>query len=123
MNYAIIKTGGKQYKVTEGQTLEVDKLQDEKGKISFNEVLLLVSDKGVKIGKPTVAGEKIEAEILENVKGDKIRVSKYKSKVRYRRVIGFRAQYSKIKIGKVGDKTRTDSKLATKTTVKTSKKS
>lgn len=102
MNYAVIKTGGKQYKVSEGDLIEVDRLSGDKGKISFNEVLLLVSEGKAKIGNPTLSGEKIDAELIENIKGDKIRVSKFKSKVRYRRVTGFRASLSKVKIGKIG---------------------
>lgn len=101
MNYAVIKTGGKQYKVSEGDSIEIDRLDQEKGKVSFDEVLLIVSDGNVKIGKPTISGEKVQAELLENFKGDKIRVSKFKSKVRYRRVTGFRSSLSKVIIGKI----------------------
>jgi len=103
MKYAVIKTGGKQYRVSEGDVLEVDRLKTEKdGKVSFDEVLLLVSDSGIKIGKPTVSGEKVEARVVDNIKGEKIRVSKFKSKVRYRRVMGFRASLSKVQIDKIG---------------------
>ena len=103
MKYAVIKTGGKQYKVSEGDVLEVDRLKVEKdGEVSFDEVLLLVSDSGIKIGKPTVSGEKVEARVIDNIKGEKIRVSKFKSKVRYRRVTGFRASLSRVQIDKIG---------------------
>ena len=105
MKYAVIKTGGKQYKVSEGDVLEIDRLKAEKdGKISFDEVLLMVSDSGVKIGKPNITGEKVEATVVDNIKGDKLRVSKFKSKVRYRRVTGFRASLSRVKIDKIGSK-------------------
>jgi large subunit ribosomal protein L21 len=105
MKYAVIKTGGKQYKVSEGDVLEVERLKAEKdSKISFDNVLLLVSDSSVKIGKPFLAGEKVEAKLLENIKGEKIRVSKYKSKVRFRRTTGFRASISKVLIEKIGGK-------------------
>ena len=103
MKYAVIKSGGKQYKVSEGDIIEVDRLPFEKdGKVLFDEVLLLVSDSGLKIGKPTLSNEKVEGKILDNIKGDKIRVSKFKSKVRYRRVTGFRASLSRVKIEKIG---------------------
>ena len=102
MKYAVIKSGGKQYRVSEGDIIEVDRLPDTKRKLSFEDVLLFVSDGSVKIGRPYVSGEKVEASLVENLKGDKIRVSKYKAKVRYRRTIGFRPYLSKIKIEKIG---------------------
>ena len=102
MKYAVIKSGGKQYKVSEGDVIEVDRLPQENGKVTFEDVLLLVLDESLKIGKPVVTGEKVEATLVENFKGDKIRVSKYKSKVRYRKTIGFRASLSKLKIEKIG---------------------
>ncbi len=103
MKYAVIKTGGKQYKVSEGDVIEVDRLEGkENDKVIFNEVLLLVSEGKVKIGKPIISGEKVEGKLLAQTRGDKIRVSKFKSKVRYRRVTGFRASLSKIQIEKIG---------------------
>jgi len=102
MQYAVIKTGGKQYRVSEGDTILVDRLSQENGKISFNEVLLLVNDSDVKVGKPFIAGEAVEGNIVEHLKGDKIRVSKYKSKVRFRRTTGFRASLTKVQIEKIG---------------------
>jgi large subunit ribosomal protein L21 len=102
MNYAVIRTGGKQYRVSEGDLIEVDKLEKDKGKIFFDDVLLFVSDKTIKIGKPNLVGERVEAEIIENYKGDKVRVSKFKSKVRYRKVIGFRPSLSRVKVVKIG---------------------
>ena len=98
--YAIIKTGGKQYKVSEGDTIEIAKLSNKDSKVIFEDVLLLVSEKDVKVGKPTVKA-KVIGKILENKKGDKIRVAKFKSKVRYRRVTGFRPQISVVKIEKI----------------------
>jgi large subunit ribosomal protein L21 len=102
MNYAVIRTGGKQYKVSEGDVIEIDRLADKNGKISFEEVLLLVNDGKVKLGKPTISGEKVEAKLVENIRGEKLRVSKYKAKVRYRRTTGFRAELSKVQIEKIG---------------------
>jgi large subunit ribosomal protein L21 len=109
MKYAVIKTGGKQYRVSEGDVIEIDRLASDSKKVLFDQVLLLVNDDAVKIGKPFVTGEKVEASLIENIKGEKIRVSKYKSKVRYRRTTGFRAFLSKVQIDKVGT-------TATKTT-------
>lgn len=102
MNYAVIKTGGKQYKVSEGDVIEIERLNSEKDdKVIFDKVLLLVSDDKIKIGKPFIEGEKVEGKLLENLKGDKIRVSKFKAKVRYRKTIGFRASVSKVRIEKL----------------------
>ena len=99
--YAIVKIGGSQYKVTEGDELEVDKIEGEKGKaVNLDEVLLLV-DEEIKIGEPLVKGTQIKAKIIEQFKGDKIRVATYKAKSRYRRVKGFRPLLTKIKIEKI----------------------
>lgn len=126
MKYAVIKTGGKQYKVSEGDVLEIDRLKAQKDeKVLFDQVLLMVSEAGVKVGKPTLAGEKVEAKLIDNIKGDKLRVSKFKSKVRYRRVTGFRASLSRIQIDKIGsakEKKEPESKTAVKkVAVKSSK--
>ncbi len=101
MKYAVIKTGGKQYKVSEGDVIEVDRLNVKEGPLNFEEVLLLVSDENVEIGKPFISNAKVSAKLLEQKKGEKIRVAKFKSKVRYRRVTGFRAQLSKVVIEKI----------------------
>lgn len=100
MNYAIVKIGGKQYKVAEGDIIEVQRLPEGKDRVVFEEVLLAVSDKGIKIGKPSLKG-KVTGKIIENKKGEKIRVAKFKSKVRYRRVTGFRPQITLVKIEKI----------------------
>ena len=102
MKYAVIKTGGKQYKVSEGDVIEIDRVVGKDGKISFAEVLLLVNDGNVKVGKPFLTGDKVEGKILEDLRGEKIRVSKFKSKVRYRRTVGFRAALTKVQIEKIG---------------------
>lgn len=102
MNYAVIKTGGKQYRVSAGDIIEVDKLPVEKDSpVIFNQVLLLFCDDEVKIGTPTVSGATVKAKVLEQKKGKKIRVAKFKAKSRYRRVMGFRPQLTKIKIEKI----------------------
>jgi len=100
--YAVIVSGGKQYRVTKGDTIYVEKLdQDNDSVISFD-VLLLGSDEGVKVGNPTVAGAKVEGKILGQVKGEKIIIYKYKSKKNYHRKAGHRQNYTKVEITSVG---------------------
>jgi len=83
MKYAVIKTGGKQYKVQEDEEIIIDKVEGEKGaKIDFDAVFLVVDDKKVKIGVPSVAKAKVTGEIVEQEKGKKIRVAKFKAKSR-----------------------------------------
>lgn len=102
MNYAVIKTGGKQYRVLVGDIIEVDKLPVEKDSIvSFDEVLLWVNGEQVKIGMPRVDDVKVKAKVLVQLKGKKIRVAKFKAKSRYRRVMGFRPLLTRIKIDKI----------------------
>ena len=101
MKYAVIKTGGKQYRVSEGDIIEVDKLEVKDDQVVFDNVLLLVTDDSVQIGKPFIIDAKVKGKLLEQKKGEKIRVAKFKSKVRYRRVAGFRAMLSKIQIEKI----------------------
>lgn len=100
---AVIKTGGKQYIIKEGTTLKVEKLPGEQGgKIVFDQVLLVGEEGGeVKVGTPTVAGAKVEATILEQGRAPKVTVIKYKRKVRYKRKLGHRQSYTKIKIDKI----------------------
>ena len=99
--YAIIKTGGKQYRVSEGETLQVEKLNAEVGaEVAFDEVLLVSGD-SVKIGQPTVAGAKVTGKVLEQGKGAKIRIFKYKAKSNYRRRQGHRQPFTKVQIEKI----------------------
>jgi large subunit ribosomal protein L21 len=101
--FAVIKTGGKQYLVKEGQTLNVELLKEEAGaKIEFN-ALLVADEKGedVKLGAPTVAGAKVSATVVEDGKAKKVSVIKYKPKVRYRRNVGHRQPFTKIQIEKI----------------------
>lgn len=99
---AVIKTGGKQYVVEEGQTLDVEKLDMEAGaKIEFDAMLLAKEDgSDVKVGTPST-GAKVSASVLEQGRGDKVSVIKYKRKVRYRRNVGHRQPFTKIKIEKI----------------------
>ena len=100
--FAIVKIGGSQYKAAEGDELKVDKIEGEKDSaLEFNEVLLLVDGEKTKVGQPFIKGAKIKAKIIEQLKGDKIRVANFKAKSRYRRVKGFRALLTKIKIEKL----------------------
>lgn len=100
--YAVVKISGSQYKVSEGDEIEVGKVNGEKDQLlTLDEVLLLVDDGKVKIGQPKVAGVKIKAKIIDQIKGKKIRVATYKAKSRYRKVKGFRPLLTKIKIEKI----------------------
>ena len=99
---AVIKSGGKQYLVKENDIITVDKIDlPEKEKLNL-ETLAVFDEEGqfLKLGMPTLE-KQVEAEILSHVKGDKIRVAKFKAKVRYRRVKGFRPQLTKLKIVKI----------------------
>ena len=95
--YAIVATGGKQYRVEPGQRLEIEKLTAEPGsQVDLGEVLLVGDGDSVTIGQPTVAGARVVAEVLGETKGKKVIVFKYKSKVRYRRKTGHRQRYSRV---------------------------
>ena len=97
--YAIIKTGGKQYKVAEGDVLNVEKLDAEKGaEVVFDEVLAIVNDGEVTVGKPFIDGAKVTATVEEQGKGEKILVFKYRAKVNYRKRAGHRQPLNAVKI-------------------------
>lgn len=99
MKYAVIESGGKQYKIIEGDVIEVDKINGEKDqKIIFDKVLLYVADGAVLVGKPIVPDVKIQGIILEQKKGEKIRVQKFKAKARFRRTTGFRPLLTRVQI-------------------------
>ncbi len=100
--YAIIKTGGKQYRVSEGETLKVEKLDVEVGaEVVFEEVLTVVSEADVKIGKPVVEGAKVTAKVVEQGKAEKIFVFKYKAKSNYRKRQGHRQPFTAVEIVKI----------------------
>lgn len=100
--YAIIKTGGKQYRVAEGDVLNVEKLNVEAGEeVVFEEVLTVVNEADVKIGQPVVEGAKVVAKVVEHGKGEKILVFKYKAKSNYRKRQGHRQPYTKVEISKI----------------------
>lgn len=97
--YAIVETGGKQYKVSPGRKLEVGFLNAGKGnKVDLDKVLFIADDSEHIIGQPLVENAKVNATCVEESKGDKIIVFKYKNKVRYRRKKGHRQLYSKLEI-------------------------
>ncbi|MBO7402857.1 MAG: 50S ribosomal protein L21 [Lachnospiraceae bacterium] len=99
--YAIIATGGKQYKVAEGDVLKVEKLGAEEGaQVTFDQVLAVNND-GIVLGNPTVAGASVSATVLENGKGKKVIVYRYKRKSGYHKKNGHRQQYTKVKIDKI----------------------
>ena len=104
MKYAVIKTGGKQYRVSVDEVLQVEKLSTEKGEVVFSEVLLMVDGDKVEMGTPVLEGVSVYAEVVAEVKGEKIEVFKYKSKSRYRKHTGHRQQYTQIKITGIGEK-------------------
>ncbi len=100
--YALIETGGKQYKIQEGDILSIEKLGADQGeKINFDKVLLLSSEEGVKIGKPYVEGAAVEGEVLFHGKDKKIIVFKYKAKKNYRKKQGHRQPFTRVKITKI----------------------
>lgn len=106
MKYAVIRTGGKQYRVTEGDVIEVERLDIPQGeKVIFTDVLLVTDEDKTLIGTPLVSNFPVVGEVVEHNHGDKIRVSKYKAKVRYRRVTGHRQALSTIKIAVIGKET------------------
>ncbi len=128
MEYAVIETGGKQYRVAPGQIIEVDKLEASNGSVSFENVLLYVSDAGVQIGKPYLVNMSVAGKVLKSGKGDKIRVARFTAKSRHRRVVGFRPQITTVQIEKVVEsaaakttKTSTSSKTVTKVKAKAKK--
>ena len=100
--HAIIDTGGKQYKVAEGDTLFIEKLPVEAGEaVTFDKVLAVIDGENVTVGTPVVEGAKVDASVVKNGKGKKIIVFKYKPKKGYRRKQGHRQPYTKVTIGKI----------------------
>ncbi len=106
MKYAIVVSGGKQYKAVPGEIIQVDKLPKQvKDKVVLDEVLFIADgDKKVTIGTPTIKGAKVETTVADQIKGPKIRVFKYKPKVRYRRRQGHRQQYTLLEVKKIVEK-------------------
>ena len=106
MSFAVIQTGGKQYKVKSGEIIKIERLEDSKPgtKIEFNEILAYGDDKNIELGKPTISGAKVEADLLENGKNRTVLIFKKRRRKNSRRKNGHRQQYSLIKISKIFSK-------------------
>ena len=100
--YAIIATGGKQYRVSEGDVIYIEKIDAQIDSTVSFDVLLMGNDGDVKIGTPVVEGVKVEGKVVGQIRGEKIVVYKYKSKKNYRRKQGHRQPYTKVEITKIG---------------------
>lgn len=97
--YAVIETGGKQYRVTPGDTLEVERLETEAGKpFTFDRVLLVANDGKVSVGTPTVASAKVVADVTEHLRGEKKIAFKMKRRKGYHRTVGHRQELTRVKI-------------------------
>jgi large subunit ribosomal protein L21 len=102
MKYAIVEDGGKQYKAVEGGLIDVDHFPAEIGdQIDLEHVLLVADEEDVSIGTPLVAGSKVQATVVDHVKGPKVVVFKYKPKKRYRVKTGHRQKYTRLKIDSI----------------------
>lgn len=103
MAYAIIKTGGKQYKVSPGDLLNVELIDGAKtsSETTFDQILLRADDSGVVIGTPTVAGAKVIAEVIGEVRADKVTAFKYRRRKGYHRTIGHRQRLTRVKIKEI----------------------
>ena len=100
--YAIVESGGRQYRAEEGHSFSVEKLPYEVGEqIELENVLLLANGDEVKVGQPTVAGASVKATVVEQYRGEKIFVWKYKPKKRYRRRQGHRQYYTRLRIDEI----------------------
>jgi large subunit ribosomal protein L21 len=106
MSYAIIQTGGKQYKVKAGEILKIEKLEESKPdtKIEFKEILAYGDDKNIEVGSPVIDGAKVEANLIKNSKNRTILIFKKRRRQNSRRKNGHRQQYSLIKINKIFSK-------------------
>ena len=106
MSFAVIKTGGKQYKVKAGEIIKVEKLLDSKAesKVEFKEVLAYGDDKAIELGEPTISGAKVEADLIKNSKNRTVLIFKKRRRKNSRRKNGHRQQYSLIRINKIFSK-------------------
>ena len=106
MSFAVIQTGGKQYKVKAGEILKVEKLEDSKenSKIEFNEILAYGDDKNLELGEPTISGAKVEAELIKNGKNRTVLVFKKRRRQNSRRKNGHRQKFTMVRISKIYSK-------------------
>ena len=103
MKYAIVESGGKQYKAVEGETIDVDRLAEEEGaSIDIERVLMVVDGEDYTVGTPEVAGVTVKATVDKHFKGPKVIIFKYHPKKRYRLKKGHRQQYTRLAIEKIG---------------------
>ena len=100
--YAIIQTGGKQYRVKKGDVIDVELLKDSKEKVEFKEILLFNDGKKTVVGTPTVPKTSVKGKILGEVKGPKVVAYKFKKRKNYRRKVGHRQRYNRVEITTVG---------------------
>ncbi len=100
--YAVVETGGKQYKLQVGDVVDVERLPAELGQsVDLDRVLMVAEEGAVKVGQPVVPGAKVRAKVVDHIKGDKVIVFKYKPKVRYRRRLGHRQPYTRLSIEEI----------------------
>jgi large subunit ribosomal protein L21 len=100
--YAIIRTGGKQFRAEPGQTIKVPSLAAEVGdEVTFEDILVASTDDGIQVGAPTVSGLKVTGEVVEHGKGKKIIVFKWKRRKNYRRKQGHRQKFTAVRIGEI----------------------
>ncbi len=100
--YAVIKTGGKQYRVSEGETLKVEKLgAEEGGSVEFDQVLMVADGDDIKVGAPLVDGGKVTATVLSNGRGKKVKIIKFRRRKHHRKQMGHRQSYTEIKIDSI----------------------
>ena len=100
--YAVIKTGGKQYKVSAGEKLKIESLGVEVGEqVTLDQVLMVVDGANVSIGSPTVAGAKVEATVLSHGRGKKVKIFKLRRRKHYKRQQGHRQNYTEVVIGDI----------------------
>ena len=117
MSFAVIKTGGKQYKVQAGEIIKIERLEDSKPetKLEFNEVLAYGDDKNLELGEPTISGAKVEADLIKNGKNRTVLIFKKRRRKNSRRKNGHRQQFSLIRINKIFAK---DGKLISEAEIK-----
>lgn len=100
--YAIIETGGKQYRVAEGQTVKIEKLAAETGHtVDFDRVLMVGEGEQIKVGTPVIAGAKVVAEVLKHGRGDKVQIIKFRRRKHHMKKAGHRQYFTEVKITKV----------------------
>ena len=103
MKYAIVESGGKQYKAVEGETIDVDRLPGQPGEeLNLEQVLMLVDGESITVGKPTISGFVVQATLVEHFRGDKVRAFRYSPKKRIRIHRGHRQEYTRLMVDRIG---------------------